>query len=333
MSLKFTNKQLTPFLILFMLLLGNLGFFSNVGAQSAGDILINAVPENPAPGEKVELSLNSYALSLDTSKIDWVINGKTFLSGIGKKSYSITAPSAGGETNVTIRVYIGTSVLENTMIIKPSVTVLLWQAEDSYVPPFYKGKALATPDTKIRVVAMPEIKTSAGYLNPKTMTYAWRKDFSNDQDASGYAKNYFEYISDYLDASNYIEVEATTTDQKYSSASALDLATFKPKLVFYKKTSDLGTVFEKSIENGYVVKDATVLFAAPYFIAPKNIFSSRLIWSWSINGEQLTEKVYPQNILPLQVTPGVTGRSSVKLGIDSMDRVFQTAEKEINLEF
>jgi len=32
--------------------------------------------------------------------------------------------------------------------------VLLWQADDSYVPPFYEGKALPSPNSEIKVVAM-----------------------------------------------------------------------------------------------------------------------------------------------------------------------------------
>ena len=39
--------------------------------------------------------------------------------------------------------------------------VLLWQANDSYVPPFYKGKALPGADTKIKIVAMPEIRSGS----------------------------------------------------------------------------------------------------------------------------------------------------------------------------
>lgn len=89
------------FLILMLLLFG-----TTVHAQSSASILVNTVPPYPAPYENTQITLSSYAYNLDSVLISWSVDGKTALSGIGKKLFSITAPAAGEETNVTAIIYL-----------------------------------------------------------------------------------------------------------------------------------------------------------------------------------------------------------------------------------
>ena len=314
MNIEFPKKYLTTILV-FLLFIVSVSFKPNKSlAQedqsvlNPSDISINISPENPSPGDTVNIS-------------------------IGKKTYSLIAPQAGSETSVTINVTSGAGVIKNSLVIKPTVTKMLWEAKDSYVPPFYKGKALPVADSKIRVVVMPEIKTSSGYINPKNMTYSWRQDYTNDLDASGYGRNYFEYISDYLDLYSLIEVSASTTDQKYSVSGNVTINAYNPKLVFYLNDENIGAKFEKSLGQAYTIKDRAVLFAAPYFISPKDLMIPRLVWNWSINNQTITANLIQPNILPVQAQSGVSGTSSVKLEIENLDKIFQTASSAININF
>jgi hypothetical protein len=333
MNLNSLKSSIQYSLVILVLVGFGFMFTYKVSAQTTGDVSVRIVPENPAPGESVTINLNSYYMDLNALKITWLIGGKSVLSGIGEKSYSLTAPAAGSEITVTIQVASGGAGLETKVVIHPSVMVVLWQADDSYVPPFYKGKAMPTPDSAIKIVAMPEIKTSSGYINPKNMTYSWRQDYTNDQQASGYGKNYFAYTSDYLDASNYIEVSAMTIDQKYSSVADVTVGTFSPKLVFYKTDENLGTLFENALSNGHNIVNKEIIFAAPYFISPKDIRIPRLVWTWSINDQAVENTGFQKNVLPLQVESGVSGTSKIKLEIENKDKIFETASSELNVEF
>lgn len=313
---------LVPLIFLFCI-------FTHAQAQTGADILVDVIPPNPAPGESVTVNISSYTLDVNSSKTTWVLNGKNVLNGTGQKSYTFTAPAAGLEATLTIRV----GDIETKVVVRPNVMVVLWQADDSYVPPFYKGRALPAPDSSIKIVAMPEVKVGGAYLNPKNITYYWRKDFTNDEQASGYGKNFFAYVSDYLDASNFIEVNAVTTDQKYSSTASINVPTFQPKVLFYKNEDGIGTRFENAVTDGHTIVDKEIIFAAPFFISPKDIRNPRLIWNWSINGGNVTTEILQKNLLPLQVQSGVSGTSTIKLDIENMDKVFQTATKEINVQF
>ncbi|KKR70507.1 MAG: hypothetical protein UU13_C0004G0003 [Candidatus Nomurabacteria bacterium GW2011_GWB1_40_7] len=328
-------KGIPKFLFLFLLIaFANLFILpSKTHAISPNSIYVNVVPENPAPGENTSITLSSYASNLDSVLISWSVNGKKILSGVGKKTFSLSAPASGGEANVTATIMLPDGSIEKTIIIRPAVMALLWQANDSYVPPFYKGKALPTADSQIKIVALPEIKSGSQMVSPKNMTYAWKKDYTNNPDGSGYGKNFFIYTSDYLDDSNNISVTASTLDQKYSSKASVDMPTFQPKIVFYKNDANLGTLWEKALENGYRINGDEIIEAAPYFISPKDIRIPFLVWNWSINGNPVEMLDVRKNLIPLRAQAGVSGTSRIKLEINNIYKIFENASKEINVEF
>lgn len=322
------------FIFLSICLIAVFGLFgTTVQAASSSSILVNIMPPNPSPYEDVAISLNSYANDLDSVLINWSVNGKSVLSGIGRKLFSLKAPAAGAETIVTAIIALPAGNIETRMIIRPSVMVLLWQANDSYVPPFYKGKALPSADSEIKVVAMPEVKISSGLIDPKNMTYAWKKDYTNDQGASGYGKNFFLYTNDYLEDSNSISVVASTVDQKYSSQASIAIGTAQPKILFYKNDNSLGTIWEKILANPHKIQGDETVVAIPYFISPKEIQNPRLIWNWFINDIIVNVLGFKKNLLPLKVQAGTSGISKLKLEIENRDKIFQTTSKEINIEF
>ncbi len=302
-------------------------------AASQSSILVNMAPENPTPNENTSITLSSYASNLDSVSITWSVNGKNILSGIGRKSFLVNAPAAGSETIVTATIALPDGVIEKTIIIRPAVMVLLWQADDSYVPPFYKGKALPSPDSEIKVIAMPEIKTNSGLANPKNMTYVWKKDYTNEQDSSGYGKNFFIFINDYLENLNNVSVVASTVDQKYSSEANIDIGTTEPKILFYKNDARLGTIWEQVFADGHKIQGDEVIEAAPYFISPKDIRIPTLVWNWFINDNMVNVESFQKNLIPLKVQGGISGTSKLKLEISNTDKIFQTANKEIDVEF
>ena len=295
-------------------------------AQSSG-ILVDMVPANPSPYEEVSITLSSYSSNLDSVLITWSVNGRTASSGTGKKSFSVKAAAAGSEIIVVATVSLPAGTTETRIIIRPAVMSLLWQANDSYVPPFYKGKALPTPDSEVKVVAMP------GVSDPKNMTYSWKKDYTNDGEASGYGKQSFLYTNDYLENSNNVSVTASTIDQKFTSEASIDIGTWQPKILFYKNDSALGTLFEKALADSHRIEGKEILVAVPYFISPEEIRTPSLIFNWFINDSQVSVSDFRKNVMPLVAQSGVSGTSKLRLEIENTNRIFQSASKEINLEF
>ncbi len=321
-----------PFLITVIIIFGTFLPFKVKAVPSIG-ISVNIAPENPAPGEGVDITLKSYNYDLDSVLISWSVNGKNVSSEIGKKSFSLNAPNAGEETSVVATVSLPDGATDTRITIRPNVMVLLYQAMDSYVPPFYKGKALPSPDSTVKVVAIPEIKSGSNLVDPKNMTYSWQRDSSNNPDGSGYGKNSFTYVNDYLEDSNNIGVTASTIDQKYSSTASMDIGTVKPKIIFYKNDTNLGTLWEQALDDGHKIVNSEILVAAPYFISPGDIRISFLTWDWFINDETVNPPIYMKNTMPLQVQTGTSGTSNIRLEINNTEKIFESATKEINIEF
>lgn len=329
-KLKFLQLHLVVFFGVFLVL----GIISTQEAHaiSASSILMTMSPENPAPGDDVSITLSTYAGNLDTVMITWSVDGKNSSSGVGKKTFFLKAPASGSNIVKATMAFPDGSV-NTSVTIRPAVMVLLWQADDSYVPPFYKGKALPGAESEVKVVAMPEIRSGSNVVSPQNMTYTWQKDYNNDPDDSGYAKNFMTYINDYLDSSNNISVTASTLDQQNNSQASIDIGEANPQIIFYRSDANLGTLWENALGDTYSITSNDVLEASPYFLSPKQVQNPRLTWNWSINDNAVSVPAYNPNYLPLQIQPGTSGTSDIKLQINNMDKIFETANKEINIQF
>jgi hypothetical protein len=302
-------------------------------ASSPSDISVTTSPENPAPNENVDITLSSYTYDLNSVKISWSVNGEVSSSGIGQKSFSVISPSLGKETMVVATISLPDGDLNETIPIKPAILTLLWQANDSYVPPFYEGKAMPSPDSEIKVVAMPEIKNSSRFVDPTNMTYDWQLDQTNDAGNSGYGKNSYVYASDYLDNSNDVSVTATTLDGNDSVNGSVNISTVSPKIDFYINDPTFGTLWENALSDGYQVSGNQIIQAAPYFISPKDLRIPFLTWTWSINDQQISVLSYDQTLLPIQTQAGIHGTSNIDLEVSNAHSLVNTASKEINVNF
>lgn len=319
--------------LLIYLVLGGLVFALPVQAISPSAISVNVVPPNPTPGENVNIALSSFAANLDSVNIAWLVNGKNVLSGIGKKSFSVTAGVSGSNTQIVAKIYLPDGQIDKNITIRPSVMVLLWQAPDSYVPPFYKGKALFTAEGDVKIVAMPEIRNGGVMVNPKNMTYAWKKNYSNMAGESGYGKSSFTFSTDYLDSSNNVSVVASTIDQNYSSESNINVTTTSPKISFYKKDAELGTIWERALPTTYKIQGDEIIQAIPYFISPKDFRRPDVVFSWFINDLMVNMPSFQKNLIPLRVEAGTTGTSKLKVEIENTASLSGTASREISIEF
>jgi hypothetical protein len=322
-------------LLLVIFVIFTISFFSSspLFANLETDISIDATPINPNPNENVTIKLTSFALNLDSAAIRWTVNGKNILSGTGKKSISTNVGSAGSSTMVSATITVPEGTVEKKIVLRPNTLTLLWQATDSYVPPFYKGKALPTSGSEIKVVAMPEVRIAGNMVNPSNLTYAWRKDYSNDQEGSGYGKNSFIYSNDYLDDTNSISVTVSTIDQNYNADESITVSSVTPQIYFYRKDPVIGVIWDKAILNNHTISGEEVLLAAPYFISPKIIWNPRLIWNWFINDNLVNNADVPSNTLPIKATQGTSGTSKIRLEIDNKDKLYQNVSKEINIQF
>lgn len=268
-----------------------------LGQVTADDISIQLTPKIPRANQEVSIKISSYLLNLDAIKINWTINGSLKLSGIGEKEYQLKTGTLNKKINVNVVIESKNGDLVKNLTIQPSEVDIVWETTSSYAPPFYKGKILATPEAKIKFVALPNIKDTNGrIIKNSNFTYQWSDDYELIPDKSGFNKQYYLKNNDYLTSVENISVEANSINEGFRSEKTLNLKTQSPKILFYKINND-GIYYENSLKTNDLLLSNDKIISEPYFINTKNPSSYSLDYEWLINGQLYTPPSKNRRIL------------------------------------
>lgn len=302
-------------------------------AQFVGDsdISVSIVPENPGAFQDTTITLSSFSTDLNLATIRWSIGGKTALSGIGKKAYSFRTGAIGQSTTIDIAVDItNVPTITKSIVVTPLETDLLWEAVDSYVPPFYKGKALLPSEGMVKVVAIPNIRNTGGtLLKPADFSYTWTRNYNADTAASGYGKNYFIFRTSYLNDQERVTVSLSSLTGDYRAAKNLSLTTIAPNVLVYENNPEQGIVYSRALKSDSYFKVGSrgaSFIAEPYFFSPKNAIVSHLDYAWTVNGTPIDTPAV-KNIF--SVRPEQSGVAEIKVSVDNIQKLFQAASRTL----
>lgn len=297
------------------------------------DVSVSTIPEIPGPDQIVSIKLTSFAIDLSRADITWKVNGKIGLNKTGAISYQVKTDSVGTSVTVEAIISVDGSSITKSVLIVPSSIDLLWQAVDAHVPPFYKGKAMPSSQSVIKVVAMPQVKAGT-IASPTSMTFAWQRNFNAYPDFSGYSKNSFLFQTSYLNAKEQISVKATDVSSGATGTQSITLTTGKPQILFYVYNPLEGILYNRELGSIFSLEssEATIV-AEPYFFSPLDPVSSDLKYSWKLNGQNISTPS-KKNWLVIKKPEGIAGSASIAVSIASISRLFQSAEKSVivNLE-
>lgn len=301
--------------------------FSAYSQVQSGNITLEINPKYPRANEEVRASLSSYSTDLNKAKISWKLDGKIAIEAVGKKDFSFNTGSAGLQTALEAEIQTSDgSFVNKKIIITPADIDMLWEASDSYVPPFYKGKALNTSEGMIKVVALTNMRDSAG------LSYNWKQDDNGQPGSSGYKKNYYLFKNSYLDKDNTVEVTTSNLAGNNSGYGKITIKPGKPKIIFYEK-GPLGVKYEKALNGGFRINpNGSIIVVEPYFFSPKNLNSGDLKFEWSLGISEINTPS-PKNEMGIKPEAGQSGQSSIKVAISNIKKMFLEASKEINVNF
>jgi len=323
------------FLLLFVCIVG---FYTTTKAQLnlmlETEINVSMVPENPGANEKVVASVTSYGTDLNAAKITWGINGKIIKSGTGVKSFGFTTGNPGTETvlDITIETAEGQKI-NRTINIKPVSVDLLWQSE-SFVPPFYKGKAMFSHQNEVTFIAVPHIIGSNGAeISSGNLIYKWKKNGSVIEDASGFGKNTYTLVGSLISRPLSVSVNVTSMNGEGVGFASVNLAPSEPQIIFYNKSPIYGIEFQKALSGGLDIgksRESTII-GQPLFFGVTNSVSRDLTYKWSVNGEPTAG--YNEDSQIFRKPDGVGGVSSIELNITNNRKILQYASNSFNLSF
>lgn len=324
--------------ILFVLVfLGSIAAFFLYTAQAQyeiteDDVSLNIDPEIPGPRQNVTIKLVSYITDMNTAFVIWKVNGKTELSGIGKKQLQITSGEIGELTTIDISIRPESGeLLQKQLIIRPAEIDILWEGIDGYTPPFYRGRSLPVSEGIIRVLAIPQIKDASGIVDTSNFTFQWKRNNKVLGNSSGYGKNSLTITQSYLNEVEDLEINAKSVGLNYLAQKRFEVPVYKPKVLFYEKDPLLGIKYNQALGSSINLSSGEkTIIAEPYFFGPFYALSDEIEYKWKINSESVeTPKI--RNVLTIKKTDNQKGVASIELEVKQLLRLFLDGKTRIDV--
>jgi hypothetical protein len=207
----------------------------------------------------------------------------------GLLSFSLFLPvlNASAQSAPSVDAYLqnaeGTPAQTN---IPPSPVDLLFDA-DSYVPPFYLGRALPSAGTSMHLQALAHFVRKSGASVPDSeIIYTWRRNGQVESSVSGAGKSSISLLSPTLFGTDTISLDARTADGAAYGSASITVTSLDPDVTLYQDHPLFGIEYYYALESQTAIPDLEMTFVGvPYFAQTQNPSDPRLIYAWSVNGE------------------------------------------------
>jgi hypothetical protein len=303
------------------------------GAPTADDINAELDPTDPASFTPVTISLTSDLVDLSRADVEWTVNGKAQPGGIGARTLSVTTGNYGTTTTVTVVVTdTDGDVINKTISLEPNDLAVVWEATDSYVPPFYEGKKLPSRGAIVRVAAIPNFSDFVASGDVSNYVYTWTRNGDVVPAASGYGKDSFDFVQNPIDSSEDIEVTASDVGNTETATRDADVSFFNPNILFYGKNIVTGLESPIAASPLEITASSVAVDAEPYY------FSARtgpeiLNFSWTVDGTPVSlDPGSPKHLIILK-SSATSQSSNIDLSVNNPNTPFQSAEGTLHVDF
>lgn len=303
---------------------------AQISSPSVDSAQIFVTPQYPTPGETVTVRVENYSININATEITWSLNNKVQKKGLGDKTFSFTAGPIGSVHTVTVS---GPS-FSKSVSIRPASLSISWQT-NTYVPPFYKGKALYANQSNIQFVAIPEFADSKGVLiDPDTLIYTWTRNGSVIQNASGFGRRVFQTSGGTLAKSLIIEVEVNSVDGNIKAKKAIEVEGVSPYIVMYENHPLYGITYRTALPDTFTLTSKEIsVVATPYFFDVSGVRSVDMSYVWKMNGKMIESQENPSIITLRTPTDSTGGKASISLSISHLKNMLQFTDKAFTITF
>lgn len=298
----------------------------------SGTLTISSDPSSPAPGESVRLSAQSFIMDLQSSVVTWYVDGVKKESGQGKTSVLVTVPKEGTAILVRAEALGPEGVSTGSITLRGASLSIIWEAS-SYTPPFYRGRALPSPESTVHAQAITRFVRSGGSeIPPSDIEYMWYKNGSLLRSISGRGASTVQFDSPLLFATDVITVEAVSADHAFSATASVRIKSVEPTLELYESHPLYGIVWERAIGTNTTVYDTQATFiTSPLFAAATSPIHRSLVYEWSVDGKSLPSDPDAPN--EVRITAPEGGGGSVGLNLSLAGSLFGDASKSWSFLF
>lgn len=252
-----------------------------VHAQQAGaePLTISLSPQYPRPYQTVTVTPRSTLLDLAGSSVTVSANGAVVHKGSGAEQTNIRLGGPGSVTTISVSVVSEGKTYTKQAVVRPADVSLIIEPSGT-AHPFYRGGVSVSSEGRLRIVAIPDIRTAAGArLSTQSLVYTWRLGDQILEAQSGVGKSTLTATAPVRYRDTTITLTVTSPDSAYVAQASTVVAPSDPLVRIYRNDPLLGPLFDSAL-TGTLAMDAEeqTFRAVPYF------FASPPALTWSVNG-------------------------------------------------
>lgn len=283
-----------------------------VNAQELGGaepLTILITPEHPRPYDTVIVSPRSTQFNLTGSSVTISANGTVVEEGSGGKSVAVRLGGPGSRTTIRVVAVNGAASYTKEQVIVPADVALVLEPITS-THPFYDGGSLVAPEGRVRIVAVPDLRTSAGArIAPQNLTYTWRLANRILTEESGIGRSVLVATAPirYRDAD--VSVTVTNSDESVVGYARVTVAPASPVVYAYRSDPLLGVDFSTAITDAF-----TMMGEEESFRAIGYHFARTPAFSWTLNGDEAGTS----QDLTVRTTSTTSGNARVELNAEDV---------------
>lgn len=295
-----------------------------------GALRITMTPRNPGPYATASLSLESALIDLDTSLVAWTVNGKPAGDA---RAIAIQTGRLGTSQVVSAEVTTaGGSIVSAETIVTPTEVDLLYDS-NSYVPPLYRGRALPSAGTTVRLQAIPHfVKDNGTEVATKDIVFTWKRNGRVLGSVSGRGHSSADVDAPYLYGTDVISVEAASVDDTYFGSASVTVPAVDPVIRLYEDHPLFGLRFDRALGTSTSLADREMTFAAmPYYASVAGPTDPSLEYAWTVDGKRVDTAGATKHELTLGAADG--GSATLALSLTHATNIFFGADAVWRISF
>lgn len=300
-------------------------------ASAALDASVTMSPANPAPYQETTITLTSSSFDVNGALITWKNAGATLLSGLGAKKLTVTTGASGQEIPISYTaVTVNGGSVNGSLVVSSQSVELLYEAKESFVPPFYQGRALPSEGANVRVTALPSLSEGGVRIQATNLAYNWYLNGEFLGNASGVGRSVATIALDYLNDTNEIKV-IVRSPRGSTAEKRISISPHPVMPLFYSYDEVLGTNYTKTFWRRLETTKDITLSLVPFYFSAKNEFESTASYSWYLDGLPVTPM--EKTLLSLRPKENSVGIRTLSVVLESTKRKLQKATNEIEVIF
>ncbi|MDE2038325.1 MAG: hypothetical protein KGI69_03870, partial [Patescibacteria group bacterium] len=300
-----------------------------------GGLELTASIDDPAPGQNVTITAQSYASDINAASISWTANGKALSKGVGDTSVTVQAPPLGSHTVIGVTAVTSDGQTFNATMTIGSGSVDLIAEPSGYIPPFFPGKLPASYQNSVKFVAIPHIADKTGKeYDPSSLVYQWKQNDTVLQSQSGYGKQSIVILGSLVPRTYTITVVASTRSGTAQAMGIMSVPLYGPSVAFYRDDPLYGPLLNKAIGSILYIgsqREAGIL-AVPYGFDVPSSGIGGLNLSWLINDAAHPELAGNDSVT-LRAPDGNAGSSAIELDVNNPVDILQQAKASFVASF